>query len=157
MRTKKLTKTLVTFTALAAIAGGGLVTAGSAVAAPAENRAAATESVSPLTVNNLGLTVAEAKNIQKGAAAWGYTGPIDGLLGTESWQSIQRFLANSWGYDDAIDGIVGPNTIKALQRYLASRYGYTGAIDGIAGAGTTAAFKRMAARCATVPETNPTC
>ncbi|MFF2377653.1 peptidoglycan-binding domain-containing protein [Streptomyces xiamenensis] len=154
MRTKKLTKTLVTFTALAAIGAGGLVTAGTAVAAPAENHSVATDSVRPLTVNNLGLTTEEAKNIQRALAhSWDYTGPIDGLLGTDSWKALQRHLAQSWGYTDAIDGIAGPNTIKALQRYLAERYGYTGAIDGIAGPATTAAFKRVAARCATFPET----
>ncbi|MFE0691866.1 peptidoglycan-binding protein [Streptomyces xiamenensis] len=144
---KKLTKTLVTFTALAAISGGSL---SAAVAAPAENRAVAGDSIAPLAVNNLGLTVDEAKHIQRVLTDhYGYTGPIDGLLGIDSWKGMQRFLAKSYGYDDAIDGIVGPNTIKALQRYLASRYAYTGAIDGIAGPATTAAFKRMAAQCAT--------
>ncbi|MFI9465719.1 peptidoglycan-binding domain-containing protein [Streptomyces xiamenensis] len=150
MRTRKFTKTLVTFTALAAITGGGLVTAGTAAGAPAENRAVAGESVAPLAVNNLGLTIEEAKHIQRALAnSWNYTGPIDGLLGVESWQALQRTLANSYGYTGAIDGIAGPNTIKALQQYLADRYGYTGAIDGIAGPATTAAFKRAAAQCAT--------
>ncbi|MFE0686783.1 peptidoglycan-binding protein [Streptomyces xiamenensis] len=141
---KKYTKALVTFTALAAIGGGGLVTAGTAVAAPASTPAAGSESVTPLAVNNLGLSTAQAAKVQRSLSGWGYTGPIDGLMGTETWKAMQRFLKANYGYNDAIDGIVGPNTIKGLQRWLKANWGYTGAIDGIAGSGTQAALKRYA-------------
>jgi len=62
------------------------------------------------------------------ASMYGYTGPIDGVLGTNSWAGTQRGLVN-YGYTGPDDGIPGTNTYKAMQR-LASYYGYTGPIDG---------------------------
>ncbi|CAL9547960.1 peptidoglycan-binding domain-containing protein [Streptomyces sp. enrichment culture] len=147
---RALTTTFVSLATAVGIAAGGLATAGTAMAAPTSipQQAASAEAVAPLAVNNLGLSIAEAKRIQQyGDDRWGYTGPIDGLLGTESWKALQRWLKASWEYNDSIDGIVGPNTVKALQRYLKDRFEYTGAIDGIAGSGTKAAFKRMANAC----------
>ncbi|MGW7291878.1 peptidoglycan-binding domain-containing protein [Streptomyces xiamenensis] len=140
---KKLTKTLVTFTALAAISGGSLITASTALAAPADKPAATSDAVAPLAVNNLGLTANQAMKLQANLAKNGYyTGAIDGQLGPQSWKAIQAVLKERWGYNDAIDGIVGPNTIQALQRYLKAHFNYTGAIDGIAGPETRAAFAR---------------
>ncbi|MGW7557010.1 peptidoglycan-binding domain-containing protein, partial [Streptomyces rimosus] len=72
-----------------------------------------------LAVNNLGLSVAEAKK-------------------------VQRWLKTYWGYTGAIDGKVGSGTVKALQRLLKHSWGYTGQIDGEAGKGTKAAFRRFA-------------
>ncbi|MFC8873025.1 peptidoglycan-binding protein [Streptomyces sp. NPDC057148] len=147
---RALTKTLVTVTTAVGITVGSLATAGTAMAAPTEarQRVVSAEEAAPLAVNNLGLTRAEARKIQRvGADRWGYKGEIDGLLGTESWKALQRWLTH-WGYpSDQIDGVVGPNTVKALQRYLARYYDYNGGIDGIAGSGTRAAFKRMANAC----------
>jgi lysozyme family protein len=126
------------------LAAGSLATAGTAFAA-ADTKPAVSSEVSVLAVNNLGLTVAEAKKVQEWLKQyWGYTGAIDGQLGTNSWKAFQRCLKQYWGYTGEIDGIVGPNTIKALQRLLKDSWGYTGPIDGIAGAGTKAAFKRFA-------------
>ncbi|MBB1246128.1 peptidoglycan-binding protein, partial [Streptomyces durbertensis] len=106
---------------------------------------AATAQITPQAVENLGLTVRQAKGIQRHLWQLGHDpGTIDGQLGTNSWKAMQRSL-RSYGYSDAIDGIVGPNTIKALQRMLKQHWGYSGAIDGIAGSGTRAAF----ARCGT--------
>ncbi|MFB7758834.1 peptidoglycan-binding domain-containing protein [Streptomyces xiamenensis] len=146
MRSMTFTKPLVALVAVAGIGAGSLVTAGTAVAAPSgKQQVVAAESVAPLAVVNLGLTSAEAQKLQRWLKTYfGYTGAIDGQLGTESWKAMQRFLRQSSGYTDAIDGIVGPNTVKALQRWLKSAWGYTGAIDGIAGSGTQAAFKRFA-------------
>ncbi|MFF2373943.1 peptidoglycan-binding protein [Streptomyces xiamenensis] len=146
MRSKSMARTLVTATVICAVGAGGLVTAGTAVAAPSgKQQVVASESVAPLAVVNLGLTSAEAQKLQRWLKTYfGYTGAIDGQMGTESWKALQRFLRQSSGYTDAIDGIVGPNTVKALQRWLKSAWGYTGAIDGIAGSGTQAAFKRFA-------------
>ncbi|WP_369267244.1 peptidoglycan-binding domain-containing protein [Streptomyces harbinensis] len=149
MRPKRLTKTLVTFTALAAIGGTGLMTAGSAhalPAAPVERAAVTSDAVTPLEVVNLGLTTREAMNVQCALREnWDYNGPIDGLLGTESWKAFQRLLQARYGYTGAIDGIVGPGTISALQRALEQHYDYAGGIDGIAGPETTAALKLAAA------------
>jgi len=147
MRPNVLTRALVSVTTVVGIAAGSLAAAGTSFAAsePATKPAVSAEAVTPLAVNNLGLTTAEAKKVQDWLKAYhGYTGARDGLLGTNSWKAFQRGLEKHWDYDDAIDGIVGPNTIKALQRLLKTHWGYGGAIDGIAGSGTKAAFKRFA-------------
>jgi len=100
-------------------------------------------------VVNLGLDKQGAKRIQRWILTmYGYNGAIDGLLGTNSWKAMQRFLATWPGqpspYRGDIDGIVGPRTIVSLQANLKKFDGYKGALDGIAGPGTKAAFRRMA-------------
>ncbi|MFE5819461.1 peptidoglycan-binding protein [Streptomyces sp. NPDC056479] len=151
MRPNVWTRTLVSVSAIVGLAAGSLVTAGTSVAASDAKPAVGSE-ISVLAVNNLGLTTEEAKKVQRVLKDnWGYTGEIDGLLGTNSWKAMQKWLTH-WGYPgDQIDGIVGPNTVKALQKWLKARYGYTGEIDGIAGSGTKAAFKRMANACPNCP------
>ncbi|MGC9541570.1 hypothetical protein [Streptomyces sp. UG1] len=100
-------------------------------------------------VVNLGLDRQGAKRIQRWILTmYGYTGAIDGALGTNSWKALQRWLA-TWPsqpspYKGDIDGIVGPKTIVSLQANLKKFNGYTGALDGIAGRGTKAAFWRKA-------------
>ncbi|MFE8950291.1 peptidoglycan-binding protein [Streptomyces sp. NPDC007856] len=97
--------------------------------------------ISPLAVNNLGLSTARAENWQSCLNTWGFNaGTVDGQLGTNSWEAAQRML-NAWGYNaGTVDGIVGTNTIKALQRFL-NAVGYNaGAVDGIAGSQTRTAF-----------------
>ncbi len=147
MRQSVLTRSLVSAATVVAIAGGSLMTtgAGFAAAAPAAQPAVSSEAVGILATQNFGLNTAQAQNVQYWLADhWGYTGAIDGLLGTNSWKAFQRGLTVHWGYTGPIDGIPGSGTVKALQRLLAAHYGYTGAIDGIAGDGTRAAFKRFA-------------
>ncbi|CAL9461639.1 peptidoglycan-binding protein [Streptomyces sp. enrichment culture] len=148
---RAMTRTLVSVTTAVGIAAGGVAVAGTSHAAtnPDTQQASVasigTEAYAPLAVVNLGLTNFEAQLIQgKFLRGWGYTGPIDGQLGPDSWKAFQRRLSNGYGYNGAIDGIVGSGTVKALQRYLKTWYNYTGAIDGIAGPQTTAAFKSMA-------------
>ncbi|MEU9012750.1 peptidoglycan-binding protein [Streptomyces sp. NPDC048479] len=150
MRPKVLTRTLVSFTAVVGIAAGSLASAGAgfAASAPTSKPAASSEAVVPLALVNLGLSTAQAKNVQCWLKAnWGYTGALDGQLGTNSWKAFQRNLRAYWGYTGAIDGIVGSGTVKALQRLLKDSWGYTGAIDGDPGPGTQAAFKRFANAC----------
>ncbi|MYR95417.1 peptidoglycan-binding protein [Streptomyces sp. SID8374] len=146
---RAMTRTFVSVATAAGIAAGTLGAAGTSFAAtPAQQSAPAVsaEAVAPLAVVNLGLSTAQAKKVQGWLKrSYGYTGAIDGQLGTNSWKAFQRFLRH-WGYDGAIDGVVGSGTVKALQRSLKNQYGYTGAIDGIAGPGTQAAFKRLADR-----------
>lgn len=146
MRSKAITRTLVSLAVAVGIAGGSLVAPGAGAAAPARSSTSAPgyETVVPLAIVNLGLSTRQAKNVQCFLRTfWGYRGAIDGLLGPQSWMAMQRLLRRHWGYGGAIDGIVGPGTISALQRLLRS-WGYTGAIDGIAGPGTQAAFKNFA-------------
>lgn len=142
------TKTFVSVATAVGIAAGGLATASTAVAVPAQaQQPVSAEAVAPLAVNNLGLGSRQAKNVQCWLknGNWGYGGAIDGLLGTNSWKAFQKYLRKHQKYNDSIDGIVGPNTIRALQRLLQNEgWGYTGDIDGIAGDKTKAAFKRFA-------------
>jgi peptidoglycan hydrolase-like protein with peptidoglycan-binding domain len=147
MRLRVLTKTFVSVAATIGIALGTLAGAGASLAAPGPTSelAATSVTVAPLAVNNLGLSTAQAKNVQRWLAQyWGYTDSIDGSLGPNSWKAFQRCLKEYWGYTAAIDGLVGSGTVKALQRLLKNAWGYTGEIDGDAGPLTQAAFKRFA-------------
>ena len=65
----------------------------------------------------------------------GYAGPIDSVMGVQSWAGVQRNLARESGYTGPIDGVPGVNTYKAVQRW-ASSHGYTGPIDGAPGVNT---------------------
>lgn len=62
----------------------------------------------------------------------GYTGPIDGKPGTNTWAAIQRGRKQWDGYTGPCDGVPGKNTYKALQR-AAQHGGYDGPIDGVLG------------------------
>ncbi len=65
------------------------------------------------------------------ASKYGYTGPINGVLGPNSWAGTQRGMRN-YGYTGPDNGIPGVNTYMAMQR-LAAQHGYTGPINGILG------------------------
>lgn len=102
MRT--LTRTLVSATAVAGILVGSLAGASSSFAAtevatkPATKPAASAEAVSPLAVDNHGLSTGEARNVQCWLMDhWDYPGPLNGQLDTESWKAMQRFLQANWG------------------------------------------------------------
>lgn len=75
--------------------------------------------------------------LQEGPAArWGYTGPVDGAMGVNSWKGVQRFVTAHYGYTGPIDGVPGTNTYKALQRWAGdTSHGgtYTGPVDGVMG------------------------
>ncbi|MEV8032338.1 peptidoglycan-binding domain-containing protein [Streptomyces sp. NPDC002742] len=146
MRSHVLGRTIVSLTAIAGIAAGTLAAAGTGYAAPAPTAQPVVGApAAALATENFGLTTAGAMNVQRFLASdWGYTGKIDGLLGTESWEAFQRYLKKYYGYTGNIDGDPGTNTIMALQRLLKEYYGYTGKIDGVAGTETRAAFKRFA-------------
>jgi peptidoglycan hydrolase-like protein with peptidoglycan-binding domain len=81
------------------------------------------------------VTVAQGKILQNFAAKGGYTGPIDGVMGTNSWRGVQQTLRDLGYYEGPADGAPGVNTYRGLQR-LAKVYGYTGPIDGIPGTNT---------------------
>ena len=98
--------------------------------------------LAPDATVNLGLTIREGQAVQRWLAArYGYTGAIDGQLGTDSWMALQLELVKFGSYNGPIDGIVDSDTIAALQQLLAPPIaGYTGPIDGIANPETEAAF-----------------
>ncbi len=141
MRTRAIVSAAVVGLAIGGFAGAGT---SFAAAAPTTQPAVDAGDFATLATQNLGLTDEQAKNIQRWLKGWGYTGPVDGLLGTNSWKAIQNYLKKHWGYKDAIDGIPGPNTIKALQRFLKEHSQYQGPIDGIAGPDTRAAWANWA-------------
>jgi peptidoglycan hydrolase-like protein with peptidoglycan-binding domain len=143
---KRLGSVLVTTVLTTSLTGVALVATGPAAAVPSpRQQAASTRHAAPLTVDNLGLSTAQATYVQCWLAhdGWGYTGPLDGRLGTESWQAFQRYLAAHRGYQGPIDGRLNPQTILALQRELADGWGY-GPADGIVGPALYAAFRRFA-------------
>lgn len=55
--------------------------------------------------------------LQRGVRAYGYTGPIDGVMGPNSWAGVQR-LASHWGYTGPIDGVMGPNSWRGFARFV---------------------------------------
>jgi hypothetical protein len=62
--------------------------------------------------------------MQAGAASNnGYTGPVNGILATNSWKGIQTYLHLNWQYTGPINGVPGINTYKAMQR-AANAYGW---------------------------------
>ncbi len=69
--------------------------------------------------------------LQMYAALNGYTGPIDGVLGVQSWAGVQRGMRD-YGYTGPDDGVPGVHTYAAMQR-LAAAHGYTGPVDGVLG------------------------
>jgi hypothetical protein len=71
----------------------------------------------------------------------GYTGPIDGVPGVNTYAALQRAM-RGYGYTGPIDGVPGTNTWKAVQR-LASGYGYTGPVDGVMGPNSWRGFARF--------------
>ncbi|MFG2431134.1 GH25 family lysozyme [Streptomyces sp. NPDC048590] len=71
----------------------------------------------------------------------GYTGPIDGVPGPNTYAALQRNM-RAWGYTGPVDGDPGPNTWAAVQR-LAAAHGYTGPIDGEMGPNSWRGFARF--------------
>ncbi|MER5896837.1 peptidoglycan-binding domain-containing protein, partial [Streptomyces sp. NPDC001876] len=71
----------------------------------------------------------------------GYTGPIDGVPGANTYAALQRNMRN-WGYTGPIDGVMGPNSWAAVQR-LAAANGYTGPIDGVMGPNSWRGFSHF--------------
>lgn len=71
----------------------------------------------------------------------GYTGPIDGVPGTNTYAALQRAM-RGYGYTGPIDGVPGTNTWAAVQR-LARNWGYTGPIDGVMGPNSWRGFARF--------------
>lgn len=133
-----LARTLVSTAAVIGIAAGSLAGAGASLAAPAPaaQTTAATQEVSVLAVNNLGLSTWQAKQWQCFIRDQGFNpGTVDGKLGTASWKATQKAF-NAWALDaGTVDGIVGPDTIRALQRFLGVP------VDGIAGPQTKNEFR----------------
>lgn len=72
---------------------------------------------------------------------WGYTGPVDGAPGVNTYAALQRAM-RTYGYTGPVDGVPGPNTWAAVQR-LGARWGYTGPVDGQMGPNSWRAFARF--------------
>ncbi|NUT34615.1 MAG: peptidase M23 [Hamadaea sp.] len=86
------------------------------------------------------IPLTDAVTLQRVAQLGGYVGPLDGVLGPNSWRGIQTYLTQLSLYSGPIDGVPGLNTYKGLQ-LLAQRGGYTGPVDGILGPNTYAGLR----------------
>ncbi|GAA2358737.1 hypothetical protein Cme02nite_34940 [Catellatospora methionotrophica] len=82
------------------------------------------------------------RGVQQAVKGYGYTGPVDGVPGAGTYAGMQR-LAQKGGYSGPVDGALGANSWKGLQTVLRG-FGYGGPIDGIPGANTYAALQRLA-------------
>lgn len=82
------------------------------------------------------------RGVQQVMRGYGYTGPVDGAPGTNTYAAMQR-LAQKGGYTGPVDGALGVNSWKGLQTVLRG-FGYAGPIDGVPGTNTYAALQRLA-------------
>jgi peptidoglycan hydrolase-like protein with peptidoglycan-binding domain len=87
-----------------------------------------------------GVPLTDGVTLQRVAQLGGYVGPIDGVLGPNSWKGIQTLLTQLGLYSGPIDGVPGPNSYQGLQ-LLAQRGGYTGPVDGVPGPNTYAGLR----------------
>ncbi|MBF4462665.1 MULTISPECIES: GH25 family lysozyme [unclassified Rathayibacter] len=101
-----------------------------------------------------GISNVDGVTLQKVAQKGGYTGPLDGVPGTNTWIGIQTFM-RGYGYTGPIDGAPGVNTWMALQR-LAQEGGYTGPIDGVPGTNTYTGLNNWLAGNGTTSPSVPT-
>ncbi len=62
---------------------------------------------------------------------YNYTGPVDGIMGSNSWKGVQRGLS-AMGYSVSVSGTPDSDTYAAMQS-VGAQYGYTGPVDGILG------------------------
>lgn len=83
------------------------------------------------------VTPEEGRILQRVAQQGGYTGPVDGAPGTNSWIGIQNVLQSKGYYSGPVDGDPGENTWKGVQ-LLAKLGGYQGPVDGYPGPNTYA-------------------
>ncbi|MFG2782927.1 peptidoglycan-binding protein [Streptomyces prunicolor] len=147
MRSNVLARTLVGVSAVVGLAVGSLATAGTSFAAsqPAGKPAVSAPTIGiPTPSNNLGLTTERAKNWQCRLRDNGYDpGPINGILGRESWIAAQHMFNDLGLRVGPVDGDPGAGTtIVPLQRYL-NLVGYSIVVDGIFGAQSRIAFSDL--------------
>jgi len=57
-------------------------------------------------------------------AYYGYTGPIDGIPGPNTYKAMQRMAAETWigRYTGPIDGIMGPNSWRGFANAVHTRF-----------------------------------
>lgn len=87
------------------------------------------------------LSGANGRTLQILALKGGYTGPIDGEPGPNTWKGLQTLLRGD-AYAGPVDGVPGPHTFESLQRF-ARKGGYEGPIDGILGVLTLESLARI--------------
>ena len=67
-------------------------------------------------------------------AGSGYAGPIDGVMGPNSWQSVAiQLIVRGHFYGNSIPNWESPDTVAALQHWAAAHGRYSGPIDGVWG------------------------
>ncbi|ATB33619.1 GH25 family lysozyme [Melittangium boletus] len=91
------------------------------------------------------VSVEEGKILQRVAQRGGYTGPVDGVLGANTWKGVQTVIKNKGFYTGPVDGAPGEQTWKGVQK-LAQLGGYTGPVDGFPGQYTYAGLNNWLAQ-----------
>jgi len=138
---------------ITAVAALGISLLGGMVAVPAQAAESSTSAVTAgCVVIQPGLDQAQASG-QATCGFWyavqayeafdfGYTGPLNGVMGPNSWKGVQRYLnALGSGPAVAVDGVPGPNTYRAIQRMINSREGSPKVtVDGVFGPRTISAW-----------------
>lgn len=71
----------------------------------------------------------------------GYTGPVNGVPGVNTYAALQRAM-RGYGYAGPVNGVMGVNSWRAVQT-LASHYGYTGPLNGVMGPNSWRGFARF--------------
>ncbi len=105
---------------------------------------------SPGSPGGFSFTTEQGKTLQRVAQKNGYSGPIDGDPGVNTWKAVQGLLNRYGFYSGPVDGVPGTNTWRGVQK-LAQLGGYAGPIDGIPGDKTFAGLKAWLAAGANVP------
>ena len=105
---------------------------------------------SPGTPGGFEFTAEQGKILQQVAQKNGYTGPIDGVPGVNTWKAVQGLLNRYGFYSGPVDGVPGINTWQGVQK-LAQLGGYTGPVDGIPGDKTFAGLKSWLASGGSAP------
>ncbi|WP_019061325.1 hypothetical protein [Streptomyces prunicolor] len=146
MRSNVLARTLVGVTAVVGLSVGSLATAGTSFAAspPAAKPAVNAPTIGiPIPPNNFGLSTERAKDWQCRLRDNGYDpGPINGILGSESWRAAQTMFNDLGLRAGPVYGDPATNTLVPLQRYL-NLFGYGLTVDGDAGLRFQAAFSDL--------------
>ena len=72
---------------------------------------------------------------------YNYTGPVDGIMGPNSWKGVQRGLS-AMGYTVSASGTPDADTYAAMQS-VGAQHGYTGPVDGGMGPNSYRGFARF--------------
>ncbi|MBF4606831.1 peptidoglycan-binding domain-containing protein [Curtobacterium sp. VKM Ac-1393] len=120
---------------VASLTGAGVVGQGAPAEAAMARISPACSSVPTTTTESDGVPGSIFyKRLQCLASMSSYTGPIDGVMGPNSWKGVSSQLANGGFFQGGIaQGWESTDNVAALQRWAAAHGRYSGPIDGVWG------------------------